>query len=140
MHPETREETMSHDRLPELSSRELDVMNLLWRRDALSAREVHEALEPLHGWAYSTTRTILERLVDKGLVEKRSFHGIYLYAAAVSRARGLAARVREFAERVLGADPEPVVSLFAERGNLAPEELAELEELLGGGDRKEGGR
>lgn len=105
-------------------------MKVLWRSGRLSAREVHEEVAGELGWAASTTRTTLERMAKKGVVVKKTFHGLHLYEPAISKARGLAARVREFAERVLEIDPAPVVSLFAESEALTPEEVAELSSLL----------
>ena len=64
------------------------------------------------------------------MVEKQPFHGLHLYRARVSRARGVAALVRDFATRVLGASPTTVVPLFADVGSLTADELTELEALL----------
>ena len=116
---------------PELSDTELDVMRALWKGDHLSAREVHDRVAPRRGWAYSTTRTILERMVEKDLVEKAAFHGIYLYHPRLSRPAGLARMVRDFAERVAETGAAPVVSLFAGSESWSDEEVAELERLLG---------
>ena len=121
------------DDLPQLSAAELDVMRVLWAAERLSAAELHEQLED-HGWARSTLRTVLTRLVGKGAVRKEAFHGVQLYAAEVSRPQGLAARVRDFARQVLEAPAASVVPLFAQSGSLTEEELAELEALLGDSD------
>mgnify|MGYP001823467578 FL=1 len=121
--------------LPQLTPAELEVMKILWDSDGLSAREVHERLADHMDWAYSTTRTTVERMVRKGLVEKCAFHGLHIYSASVSRARGLARQVRDFANQVLETSPVPVVSLFAESGALSDEELDELQQLL---DRPDG--
>ena len=118
------------DELPQLTPAELEVMKLLWHADSLSAREVHEGLGDLRGWAYSTTRTMLERMVRKGLVVKKNFHGLHVYVPSVSRAEGLARLVRDFAAQVLESSHVPVVSLFAETGSLTAEELEELRLLL----------
>ena len=117
--------------LPDLSDSELDVMRALWKSDRLSAREVHDRVSPARGWAYSTTRTVLERMVEKGLVNKTSFHGIYLYRPRLSRAAGLARAVRDFADRVAEIGAAPVVSLLAGGESWSDEEVAELERLLG---------
>lgn len=122
--------TMSFKALPQLSPSELELMKLLWEADGLSARELHERLRERLDWAYSTTRTTLERMVRKGLVAKREFHGIHIYTASVSRAAGLARLVRNFAQQVVGTSPAPVVSLFAASGTLDDEEIAELSRLL----------
>jgi BlaI family penicillinase repressor len=114
----------------DLTRSELAVLKVLWKRGELSAREVHEGLSGSLDWAYSTTRTTLDRMAAKGLLSKRSFHGMYLYQACVSKVAGLAGVVRDLAERVLEVDYAPVVSLFAESNALTPEEVEELSRLL----------
>jgi len=122
--------------LPQLNQTELEVMKILWDADGLSAREVHERLGDHMDWAYSTTRTTIERMVRKGLVKKNAFHGLHLYTASVSRASGLARMVRDFARHVLETSHAPVVSLFADGGSLNDEEIDELSRLL---DELDGG-
>lgn len=117
--------------LPRLTDAELDVIKVLWNRGKLSAREVHDLVAESQGWAYSTTRTTLERMVRKGLLRRGSFHGLHLYEPVVSRAAGFALRVREFASQVLEASPASVVPLFAESGVLTDDEVDELLDLLG---------
>ena len=116
--------------LPQLNPTELEVMKILWDADGLSAREVHERLGDHMDWAYSTTRTTIERMVRKGLVKKSVFHGLHLYTASVSRASGLARVVRDFARQVVETSYAPVVSLFADSGRLDKAEIDELSRLL----------
>jgi BlaI family penicillinase repressor len=116
--------------LPELSGAELDVMRILWRDGRMSAREIHDAVKDATGWEYSTTRTVLGRLVSKGAAAKADFHGLQVYRARVSRPEGLVKLVREFAGRVIQSDPELVVSLFAKAETLSPAELKEIRRLL----------
>ena len=117
-------------KLPELTETELEIMKELWKRDRLSAREVHKSMEARYNWSYSTTRTVLERMAKKGLLNKASFHGLYLYEASISKAAGLARFVRHFASRVLETGTAPVVSLLAENETLSPEELEDLTRML----------
>jgi predicted transcriptional regulator len=119
------------DQLPHLTRAELDVMKVLWKHRRLSAREVHQQVAEGLGWAYSTTRTTVERLVRKGLVSKQALHGLHVYSPLISRPAGLARMVRDFAEQVLEAGPAPVVSLIAESEALSAEEIEELRTLLG---------
>ena len=133
----------AHERdrkLPQLAPAELDLMKVLWANGSLSAREVHERLSQRTGWAYSTTRTVIERLVRKGLLRKQDSHGLHVYAPAVSRPTGLAQLVRDFAEQVLELRDVPVAALFSESDALTPDELAELRTLLGPARAKKGGR
>jgi predicted transcriptional regulator len=115
---------------PALTSAELDVMKTLWRAGPQSARELHDSVRKRSGWAYSTTRTVVERMVAKGLVRKSAWHGLHVYEAAVSRPAGLASLVRSFAEDVLELKSVPIATLFAESEALSGEELSELRRLL----------
>ena len=117
-------------KLPELTDNELGLMKELWRRGRASAREIHEAMGPKLNWSYSTTRTVLERMTKKGLLEKTSFHGLFLYNPAISRVEGLARFVHAFARDILETGPAPVVSLLADSKTLTPEELDDLARLL----------
>jgi len=127
---DTQQVIRSKDSLPELTRSELAVLKVMWKEGELSAREVHDGLADSLDWAYSTTRTTLDRMANKGLLSKRSFHGMYLYKPCVSKAAGLASLVRDLADRVLEVDYAPVVSLFAESNALSAEEVEELSRLL----------
>ncbi len=121
---------MAKKTLPRLTGPELEIMKELWASKRLSAREVHERIAEGHGWAYSTTRTTLERMARKGLITKKAYHGIHLYEPEITRPAGLARLVSDFSARVLELDPAPVISLFAESEVLTPEEIGELRRLL----------
>jgi len=116
--------------LPELSKTELDIMKILWKGGRMSGREVHDELNVTYNWAYSTSKTILDRMVVKGLLSKENFHGVFLYEPLITRPMGLAQLVRNFADRVLEMDYGSVVSLFARSKTLTPAEIAELSRLL----------
>jgi predicted transcriptional regulator len=119
--------------LPDLTRAEIEVLKPLWSGGPSSAREVHDAVAT--DWAYTTTRTFLERLVAKGHVTKRRVHGMHVYAARVPRVAALAAAVRAFARSVLEIEPVHVVPLFLKGEALSEDEIEELESLL----RKNGG-
>lgn len=116
--------------LPELSKAEYDILRHLWKKSPLSVREVHDRLAEAYSWAYSTTKTMMDRMVNKSLLKREAFHNIFLYTPLISRPRGLARLVEFFADRVLELDRGSVVSMFAASDALTPEEIRELEKLL----------
>ncbi len=115
---------------PDLSKAEYDILRVLWRGKEMSVREAHNQLAETYTWAYSTTKTMMDRMVKKGLLSRESFHGIFVYKPSVSRPAGLMRMVQFFADRVLEMDQGAVVSLFARNKTLTPEEIDELTELL----------
>ena len=116
--------------LPELSKAEYDILRILWKDGRLTVREVHDEVHDIHKWAYTTTKTMMDRMIKKGLLEREKYHGIYLYKPLISRPAGLARMVRFFADRVLEIDTGSVVSIFAKSNKLSADEIEELEKLL----------
>lgn len=121
--------------LVDLSRAEYDILRILWKGGELSVREVHDQLQSAYNWAYTTTKTMMDRMVGKGLLRRDSFHGVYLYKPLITRPVGLARMVQFFADRVLEMDVGAVVSLFARSKAITPEEIEELNNLLKNEDK-----
>lgn len=109
---------------------ELAILKLLWRAGDLNARDIHRAIEGDFGWSYSTVRTVLERMADKGLISKTAVGGVNIYEAEVTKVAMLSRMIADFSKRVLELDAAPTAAFFSESKLLSEEELAELEEVL----------
>ena len=117
--------------LPDLSRTELQMLNVLWKsKEGLSVREVHEQIKDEFEWAYSTTKTTMDRMVKKGLLRREDFHGVFLYQAEISRPAGLARLLSFFMNDLLDMDQSALVSLFGRSKALSNSEIDELESLL----------
>lgn len=120
----------TENNLIDLSRAEYDILRILWKKGQANVREVFESLKTTYGWAYTTTKTMMDHMVRKELLAREEFHGIFLYKPLISRPEGLARLVQFFADRVLEIDVGSVVSLFANSKTLTPLELEELQQLL----------
>jgi BlaI family penicillinase repressor len=117
--------------LPDLSRTELQMLNVLWKsKEGLSVREVHEQIKDEFNWAYSTTKTTMDRMVKKGLLRREDFHGVFLYQAEISKPAGLARLLSFFMNDLLEMDQSALVSLFGRSKALSNSEIDELESLL----------
>ncbi|MEW6368761.1 MAG: BlaI/MecI/CopY family transcriptional regulator [Acidobacteriota bacterium] len=125
-------EGKTKSRLPELSRAEFDILRAMWKRGQQTVREVHEQLRTSHGWAYTTTKTMMDRMVAKKLLERVESHGIFLYRPLISRPAGMARWIQFLADRVLETDTDAVVSLFAASKAVTADEVDELERHLAG--------
>lgn len=121
---------MTVDQIHQPTKPELQILKLLWRRKLLSAREIADDLaEPL-GWTYSTLRTVLERMCEKGLLKKRAKDGVNVYAAGVGKVALLGRMIQDFSDRVLELDAAPPAVFFAHSKLLTNDEVEELEKVL----------
>ncbi len=127
----------SKNTLPDLSKSEFDILRILWKSGKLNVREVHEQLIENYNWAYSTTKTMMDRMAKKGLLRRESFHGVFLYIPLISRPTGFARLIHFFSDRVLELDHATVVALFSRSKALTPEEIKELSKLLNQAKDKE---
>ena len=109
---------------------ELAVLKLLWRGRALSARAITEEIAPQFEWSYSTMRTVLERMCEKGLLAKRHEGGVNVYHAAVGNLALLSGMIRDFSDRVLELDAAPSAVMFADSKLLTDAEIDELDAML----------
>ena len=124
-------ETTPSAKLPDLSRTELQMLNVLWKsKEGLSVREVHEKIKSEFNWAYSTTKTTMDRMVKKGLLRREDFHGVFLYQAEISKPAGLARLLSFFMNDLLEMDQSALVSLFGRSKALSESEIDELESLL----------
>jgi predicted transcriptional regulator len=115
--------------MPDPSDAELDILKLFWRHGPMSGREVQAHAGPELGWTDSTTRTVLERMRGKGLVTRKSVHGLAVYEAAQAKVDVLSGVLRKL-RGILEIDGPLPATAFTGSQILNADELAELEAIL----------
>jgi predicted transcriptional regulator len=102
-------------------------MAALWRLGAGTVEQVREELPSRYQGAYNTVQTILNRLVDRGLLTRRREGRGYVYKPKVSEAEHLSGSIRRtLAGASSGARQAALASVVA---GLRPEEFAAFEAL-----------
>lgn len=109
---------------------ELEILKLLWLKQPLTARELHDELAHVLGWGYSSTRKTLERMTEKGLVSFESQGHKNNYSARADKVSTLAAFAQDFASRIFELKGPVPVAMFAGSQLVNASEIAELELLL----------
>ncbi|NIJ07778.1 putative transcriptional regulator [Sphingomonas vulcanisoli] len=109
---------------------ELAVMEVLWRQSPLTAQEVAERAGEGRDWSVTTVKTMLGRLLAKGVLAHEEDGRRFLYRPAVSREDYTSRETRRFADRLFGGRAAPLVAHLAEGDGLTSEDIAELEALL----------
>lgn len=114
-----------------LGDLELDVMHIVWEREAVTVREVLEVLAETRPLAYTTVMTVMSRLADKGLLVVNKQGKTYHYRPAYSREEFEAHAVSQVVQSLItDFGGEIAISQFVEQLSAAdPEQLARLAEL-----------
>lgn len=118
------------DRSP--SEAEWELLEALWSHERATAREIGESLADTRGWAYSTVKTMLDRMVDKGLVATRRVGNVYEYRAAVERSEAARSAWKTFVDRAFGGAALPALHFAATDTRLTAKQRAKLLRLIGG--------
>ena len=112
------------------SNTEWQVMNVLWEHHPSSVRDVLEALEGETGWAYSTVKTILSRLAEKGALKVERRGNLHRYTPAVSRDVARRSALRSLLDRAFDGTVGTLVHHMVDTKTLGSEEREELGKLL----------
>ena len=122
-----------------LSRRERQIIDILYRRGRATAAEVMEDL-PGHP-SYSTVRTQLRVLEEKGHVRHEDDGQRYVYSPAAPRGTVRRSALKHLVETFYEGSVEQAVAalLGGEGAQLTEEELDRIEDLIRKA-RKEGGR
>ncbi|MCI0589272.1 MAG: BlaI/MecI/CopY family transcriptional regulator [Planctomycetes bacterium] len=115
---------------PRISEAEWKVMRVLWEEHPRTASQVAQALGPQAAWTDRTVKTLLARLVKKGVLSTESDGKRYLYEPAVSREACVAAEGRSFVARVFDGSASPLLLHFVKRSRLTRGEIEELRRIL----------
>lgn len=89
-----------------------------------------DVLEASREWRPRTTRTLLDRLVNKGALNKRKEGKRYLYSAAVKQKDCVRQEKQSFVDRVFGGNAAAMVLNVVRETKLSDADIAELERLL----------
>ena len=105
-------------------------MEALWTRGRATATDLQRDLADEQGWAYSTVKTMLDRMVEKGLVKARRVGNVYEYAAKIRRKSVVARVVDDVFDRVLEGSVTPFIDRLIEGRRLSKDEVDGLKEML----------
>lgn len=117
-----------------ISDAEWDVLDALWELEAATASQVAEALREQRDWARTTAKTLLERMVAKGLVEGRRVGNVVEYRAAVEPAEARRTAWRRFVGAAFGGALSPALEFLAKDAKLTAKQRETLRRLLEEGD------
>jgi BlaI family transcriptional regulator, penicillinase repressor len=113
-----------------ISEAEQVVMEVLWSDSPLAAADVAVKVDPSRGWSVRTVKTLLSRLLAKGVLVHEEEGRRYIYRPAVAREDYVAQESGKLLDRMFGGRVTPLVAHLAERDRLTPEDIAEIEALL----------
>lgn len=111
-----------------LGSLERQIMGLVWAFGEATVADVHERLDLNN--SYETVKTVMARLVEKGMLTRTLDKRAYLYRATISQNELEAQVSRQMIDSLLTGFGSTALSQFADVLKDKPERLEEMRALL----------
>jgi BlaI family penicillinase repressor len=118
------------NRNPELTEAEWAIIQAVWDKEPCAAPTVQEELEARKNWTYSTVKTLMDRMVDKGLLTTERIRNLILYRSAVTKVQAQKGEIMRTVKRAFDGALTPMMQFMLDEHNLSQKQLAELESLI----------
>jgi predicted transcriptional regulator len=120
------------NKLLEVGPLEMEVLGILNSRDDLAVSEIQESLKKSgHDLAYTTVMTVLVRLHNKNLVNRRKEGRQFLYAATRRKDSSPTKIFEKIKNSLFGSEKlKPILNLLESDDGLTRHELEELKKAV----------
>ena len=114
----------------ELTEAEWSIIKAVWENEPCAAPAIQAQLHKQTGWTYSTVRTLMDRMVAKGLLTAEKIRNLTLYRSAVTREQAQRGELLYALRNAFNGALTPMMQCLLETGELSAKELAGLETLI----------
>jgi BlaI family penicillinase repressor len=120
----------NREKLHSLTDVEWAIMRAVWQHEPCAAGTVQESLAAEHGWAYSTVKTTMDRMVAKDLLAAQSIRNLQLFSSRISPDDAKRSELRRLLKRAFDGALAPMLQFLVEQEELSDAEIKELRTLL----------
>jgi BlaI family penicillinase repressor len=121
---------MSRETPEALTPAEWKVMRIVWQHKSCAARDVVAAAGHAEGWAPSTVKTLLRRLVDKDYLTVTQVGNSFLYRPTRPALKSLFGAADVLLANALEGTVGPLLAYMVKKSKLSAEDLQQLRALL----------
>jgi BlaI family penicillinase repressor len=114
----------------ELTEAEWTIIKAVWENEPCAAPAIQEKLFKRTAWTYSTVRTLMDRMVAKGLLTAEKVRNLTRYKSAVTRAQAQRGELLYALKHAFNGALTPMVQCLLETNDLSADELARLETVI----------
>ncbi len=113
----------------ELTEAEWIIMKVVWENEPCAAGTVQEALANSKDWAYSTVKTTMDRMANKGFLKIRKIRNLQLFSSAISEVDAKRGEFHKMLTRAFDGALTPMMQFLIEHEGLSKAESAQLRKL-----------
>ena len=115
---------------PELTEAEWVIMKVVWEHEPCAAGTVQEDLANSKDWAYSTVKTTMDRMANKGFLKIQKIRNLQLFSSVISEVDAKRGEFRKMLKRAFDGALTPMMQFMIEQEGLSKTELTQLRKLV----------
>ena len=116
---------------PPLANSELAIMDLLWSNERLTARHIREQLYSRSSKAqHGTVQKLLQRLEEKGYIERDSSQFVHQFMAKVSRQTYAGKQLESLASKLTAGSFAPLITYLVEESKISSDDIEQIKAIL----------
>jgi BlaI family penicillinase repressor len=119
-----------HKNPAELTPAEWTIIKAVWESEPCTAPAIQEKLQRDTQWSYSTVRTMMDRMVAKGLLVGQKTAKVTQFRSAVTRDQAQRGELLYALKNAFNGALTPMMQCLLNSGEVSPAELSELEALI----------
>jgi len=126
----TTKKAPTHKANVELTGAEWEIMKVVWEKEPCAAGTVQESLAESRNWAYSTVKTTMDRMTEKGFLRVQRIRNLQLFKSCVSEVDAKRGEFRKMLKRAFDGALTPMMQFLIEHEGLSKDEAAQLRKLV----------
>ena len=126
--------------LVELTEAEWEIMKVVWDIEPCAAGAVQEGLANGRNWAYSTVKTTMDRMAEKGLLEIEKIRNLQLFKSCISEIDAKRGEFRKMLKRAFDGAMTPMMQFLIEHEGLSKTEASQLRDLVKSSEKRKRGK
>ena len=124
----------------ELTEAEWEIMKVIWEKEPCAAGTVQEKLTKERNRAYSTVKTTMDRMVEKGFLEIDKIRNLQLFKSRISQIDAKRGEFRKMLTRAFDGALTPMMQFLIEHEGLSNTEASQLRDLVNSAKKQKRGK
>lgn len=112
------------------TSAELEILNILWQKEPLTVKEIHEQLSQSKDVGYTTALKIMQNMTTKGLLKRELKGKSHLYYSVFRKEETQTTLLNRFVDTTFGGSASSLVMQLLGNKKTSKEELDEIKEII----------
>jgi BlaI family penicillinase repressor len=114
----------------DLTEAEWAIIETIWKKEPCAAPTVQEELEHSRGWSYSTVKTLMDRMTQKGLLKTEKMRNLILYRTTITKEQAQKSEIMRAVKRAFNGALTPMMQFLLESDELSDKDINEIEQLI----------